>query len=277
LVSGLKSIPSLPGLYHQIMEELRSEDASLERIASIVSNDAGMTAKILQLANSAFMGVRYDISNPTQAVTLIGTEMVRALVLSVHVFSQFEAEQGVVSYWTALWEHSLAVACLAQRIAVSEKCGKALVDESFTAGLLHEIGQLVLLGQMPKEYAAILESVAEKPGARTAAERERFGCTHADLGAYLMSIWGLPHPLIHAVAYHDRPSESVERRFSSLTVVHAADAIASSNDSCIIVRDVELDQKYLGELGLSGHDSIWNELYKQQVEQAKMSAAKAGL
>jgi len=276
LVSGLKSIPSLPGLYHQIMEELRSEDASLERVASIVSNDAGMTAKILQLANSAFMGVRYDISNPTQAVTLIGTEMVRALVLSVHVFSQFEAEQGVVSYWTGLWEHSLAVACLAQRIAASEKCGKALVDESFTAGLLHEIGKLVLLAQMPKEYAAFLESVAEKPGAH-AAERERFGCTHADLGAYLMSIWGLPHPLIHAVAYHDRPSESVEQRFSSLTVVHAADAIASASDSSIIVKDIELDQKYLGELGLSGRDSIWDELYKQQVEQAKINAAKAGL
>src|SRR5579864_7000505 len=82
VVSGLKSIPSLPGMYHEILAELRSEDASLERIARIISRDAGMTAKVLQLANSAFMGVRYEVSNPTQAVTLIGTEMVRALVLS---------------------------------------------------------------------------------------------------------------------------------------------------------------------------------------------------
>jgi len=278
LVSGLKSIPSLPGLYHQILEELRSEDASLEKIAEIVSHDAGMTAKILQLANSAFMGVRYDISNPTQAVTLIGTEMVRALVLSVHVFSQFEDEQGVARYWKTLWEHSVAVACLAQRIAVREKCGKALVDESFTAGLLHEIGKLVLLAQMPKEYAAILETIGEEPGGMAAAERKQFGCTHADLGAYLMSIWGLPHPLIHAVAYHDRPSETLDQGFSSLTAVHGADAIASPLGSPVIVRDVEWDEAYLEGLQLGGREPVWRELYVQQQEQqAKRSAAQASL
>jgi HD-like signal output (HDOD) protein/ActR/RegA family two-component response regulator len=275
IVSGLKSIPSLPGLYHQILDELRSEDASLERVAQIVSNDAGMTAKILQLANSAFLGVRHEVSSPTQAVTLIGTEMVRALVLSVHVFSQFEAEQGVTSHWTTLWEHSLSVACLAQRIAVHQKCGKAMVDESFTAGLLHEIGKLVLLAQMPKEYAAILETIAPQPGTLSSAERARFGCTHADLGAYLMSIWGLPHPLIHAVAYHDRPSKSLERSFSSLTLVHAADAVASSPECPLIVRDIELDRGYLQELQLSDHECAWRDLYKEQIAQAKSSTAGA--
>ncbi len=219
LVSGLKSIPSLPQMYNQILEELRREDASIERIAKIVSTDAGMTAKILQLANSAFMGVRYDISNPTQAVTIIGTEMVRALVLSVHVFSQFETQQAEPSYWTALWEHGVAVACLAQRIAMIEKSPKALTDESFTAGLLHEIGKLVLLAQMPKEYSEIVVASTEKPSELAAAEQKQFGCTHGDLGAYLMSIWGLPHPLIHAVAYHDRPSQTVDEKFSSLTAV----------------------------------------------------------
>lgn len=276
IVSGLKSIPSLPGLYHQILDELRSEEASLERVAQIVSNDAGMTAKILQLANSAFLGVRHEVTSPTQAVTLIGTEMVRALVLSVHVFSQFEADRGVTSHWTSLWEHSLAVACLAQRIAVHEKCGKALVDEGFTAGLLHEIGKLVLLARMPEDYSGILETIAAEPGTLSSAERVRFGCTHADLGAYLMSIWGLPHPLIQAVAYHDRPSESLERSFSSLTLVHAADAIASSAECPLIVRDIELDRRYLQELRLSNHECAWKDLYKEQITQAKSSAAGDG-
>jgi HD-like signal output (HDOD) protein/ActR/RegA family two-component response regulator len=275
LVSGLKSIPSLPGMYHEIMAELRSEDSSLERIARIISKDAGMTAKVLQLANSAFMGVRYEVSNPTQAVTLIGTEMVRALVLSVHVFSQFEDQKGAAPYLTALWEHSIAVGSLAQRIAAAEKCAKGLVDESFTAGLLHDIGKLVLLAQMPKEYSAILETVEKKQGMLAAAEKEQFGCTHADLGAYLMSIWGLPHPLIHAVAYHDHPSESVEKRFSSLTAVHGADAVVSSTNGSLILQDVQLDEKYLQELGLSGREPGWRDLYNQQVEQAKMETRKA--
>jgi HD-like signal output (HDOD) protein len=276
VVSGLKSIPSLPGMYNEIMAELRSEDASLQRIAKIVSRDAGMAAKVLQLANSAFMGVRYEVSNPTQAVTLIGTEMVRALVLSVHVFSQFENQRGTSPYLTALWEHSIAVGCLAQRIAASEKCGKALVDESFTAGLLHEIGKLVLLAQMPKEYGAILDEVKEKPAELPSAEQQKFGCTHADLGAYLMSIWGLPHPLIHAVAFHDRPSASVGRHFSSLTAVHGADAVVSSNGS-LIVQDVQLDEKYLEELGLSGREPAWRQLYEQQIEQMKLEAARGSL
>ena len=274
LVSELKSIPSLPDLYHKILAELRSEDTALETIAEIVSKDVGMTAKILQLANSAFMGVRYDISNPTQAVTLIGTEMVRALVLSVQIFSQFEEQPGAASYWRTLWEHSMSVASLARQIALAEACGKNAVEESFTAGLLHEIGKLVLLARMPKEYGLLLEGIAEKPGPLAPAERERFGCTHADVGAYLMSIWGLPPALIHAVAYHDRPAESVERRFSSLTAVHAADAIVSSASRTLVLQDVELDERYLHELGVSGRAQTWRTLFNQQTEQARLRAAK---
>jgi len=274
VVSGLKSIPSLPGLYHEIVAELASEDASLAKVATIVSKDAGMTAKILQLANSAFIGVRCEVTNPIQAVSLIGTEMVRALVLSVHVFSQFEDQPGTASYWTTLWEHSTAVACLARRIAVSEKCAKTLAEESFTAGLLHDIGKLVLLAQMPEQYAELLRSIATKPAALAAAERQRFGCTHAELGAYLMSIWGLPHPLIHAVVFHDHPADGMDHRFSSLTAVHGADAVASLANGSLIVQDVTWDEGYLEPIGLSGRQSAWRALYDQQREQAKSRAAK---
>lgn len=272
LVSGLKSIPSLPGLYYEIQAELQSENASLKKVADIVAKDAGMTAKILQLANSAFMGARYTISNSTQAITLIGTEMVRALVLSVHVFSQFS--DPTASDCAALWEHGIAVSCLCQRIAVSEKCPKSLVDECVTAGILHEIGKLLLLAEMPAQYVRLIASVAGEPGTLGLMEREQFGCTHADLGAYLMSIWGLPHALVHAVAYHDRPSESVEDCFSSLTVVHAADAIVSSISPLTIVQDVLLDEKYLEALGLSARKTVWAGLFEQQIEQAGRHAAK---
>lgn len=276
VVSGLKSVPSLPGLYHEIVAELQSEDTSLERIARIVAKDVGMTAKMLQLANSAFMGVRSSISSPTQAVALIGTEMVRALVLSVHVFSQFEDQQGAAVYWATLWEHSMDVACLARSIAVNQKCPKALVEESFTAGMLHEIGKLVLLAQMPKEYSTILESHPSQPISVTAAERERFGCTHAELGGYLMSIWGLPHPLIHAVTYHDRPSESIDESLSSLTLVHAADAIVSSSGSSVVLQDVQLDTTYLQKLGLGDRESVWREIFERQKSQDKKEAAAKG-
>ena len=264
-VSGLKSIPSLPGMYQEILDELRSDDASLERIGRIVSKDAGMAAKVLQLANSAFMGVRYEVSNPTQAVSLIGTEMVRALVLSVHVFSQFEEQAGPIPYLRDLWEHSIAVGCLARQIATAEMSAKRLVEESFTAGLLHDVGKLLLLAQMPTEYKAVLEKMKENAVPLGEVERDQFGCTHADLGAYLLSIWGLPQPLIYAVAYHDRPAKSVEKRVCSLTAVHGADAVVSSSHSSLILQDVHLDQDYLEELGLREREPAWRRLYSQQM------------
>ena len=271
LILGLKSIPSPPALYREIESQLQSEDVSLKKIAEIVSKDAGMTAKILQLANSAFMGARFTVSNPTQAITLIGTEMVRALVLSVHVFSQFKNPADADC--AALWEHGVAVSCLAQRIAVNEKCAKNVVDECSTAGILHEIGKLVLLAEMPRQYAELLTTLGEQPGSLTAAERARFGCTHAELGAYLMSIWGLPHPLIHAVAFHDHPSASIEDCFSSLTVVHVADALVSSTTQAAILRDVQLDDKYINALGLNERISVWQAQHQQQQQAAKAHSA----
>lgn len=275
LVAGLKSIPSLPGLYYEIQAELASEDSSLKKVAEIISRDAGMTAKILQLANSAFMGARYNISSPTQAVTLIGTEMVRALVLSVHVFSQFQA--SAVSDCQILWEHSVTVAGLAQRIAKSEQLGKTVLEESFTGGILHDIGKLVLLAEVPKAYAEVLGGLAEKKAALADLERQKFGCTHAELGAYLLSIWGLPQSLIHAVAYHDHPEESVDKKFSSLTVVHGADAIVSSASNTAIVQDLSWNENYLQELGLGGREPAWHGLYDEQMDQARQRSESIAL
>lgn len=267
VVSGLHSVPSLPALYQEVLAEIQAEDASLNRIATVIAKDAGMTAKILQVANSAFMGIRYNVSSPVQAVSLIGIEMVRSLVLFVHVFSQFEGHEGITSFWTGLWQHSMSVACLAQRIAVCEKSPKPLVDESFTAGLLHDIGKLVLLARLPKEYAAIVAGLARNPVPLPDAEQQVFGCTHADLGAYLLSIWGHPHPLIQAVAYHDRPAESADRKFSSLTAVHVADALISAGNSSLIIQDTQLDESYLSVLGLSARESIWRELHAECAKQ----------
>lgn len=254
IVSRLRSLPSLPALYDELMAALRSKEASLVQIERIISKDIGMAAKILQLANSAFIGSRGRVSSLLHALTLIGTETVRTLVLSVHVFSQFEDNSGVAVYLPALWDHSAEVAALAQQIASSENCPKTIVEESFSAGLLHDIGKVVLLAEMPREYGRILQI---NPGLMAALELEHLGCTHAQIGAYLVSIWGLPVPLVHAVAFHDCPSESAETQFSALTAVHAAEAISSSTDISPVHREIELDLKYLERLGLRGKEAQW--------------------
>lgn len=266
VVSGLKSIPSLPVFYDQLMRELQSDDVSVGRIAAIISKDVGMTAKILQLANSAFIGLRCQVSNPTQAVGMIGTDLVRALVLSIHIFSQFEGQPALAASFTALWQHSLQVASLAQRIATSEKCSKTMIEESFTAGLLHDLGKAILLAEMPQPYGCILERIAATPQSEPRlVERESLGCTHADVGAYLMGIWGLPSPLLQAVGFHDHPRDSGEPRFSPLIAVHSADAIASAADSSPLSHDIQLDDRYLAELGLQDKQSVWRGFLEEKM------------
>ena len=269
IISRLRSIPSLPTLYEELTGALRSENPSLAQIAKIISRDVGMAAKILQLANSAFVGASGRVSSLVQALSLIGTETVRTLVLSVHVFSQFDGNYRVAASLPALWDHSVEVSSLAQRIANAEGCTKAMGEESFTGGLLHDIGKVVLLAEMPKEYQQIFEVPAD---ASKNLELERLGCTHAEVGAYLMSIWGLPLSLVHAVAFHHHPSETAETTFSSLTAVHSADAIASATDANPVNRDIELDLIYLDRLRLRERESVWRSFHEKEKSVAAASA-----
>jgi putative nucleotidyltransferase with HDIG domain len=262
LVSSMQSIPSLPMLYEELTDVLRQESSSLAQIERIISKDVGMAAKILQLANSAFIGARGQVSSVRQAVNLIGIESVRTLVLSIHVFSRCKANSEESAHLLSLWEHSVTVAAVAQRIATAEGCPKALVEESFAAGLLHDIGKVIFLSEMLDKYRPLLES---DPASTVALELELLGCTHAQLGAYLVSIWGLPLPLVHAVAYHHSPAETADMQFSSLTAVHCADAIASTNNAANLNRDIELDLNYLDRLGLKQREADWRSFYHEQM------------
>lgn len=262
IISRMPSIPSLPILYEELTEVLGREDFSLPQIERIIAKDVGMAAKILQLANSAFIGTHGRVSSLLQAVSLIGTETVRTLVLSVHVFSRCDQNSEVAAYLPVLWDHSVAAAAMAQRIASSQGCGKAVVEESFTAGLLHDIGKVILLAEMLGKYRQILEPSAVSI---LSLEVEHMGCTHAQVGAYLMSIWGLPVPLVHAVAFHHSPSDTTETQFSALTAVHAADAIVSSADPSKINHDIEMDFNYLDRLGLRDREAVWRSFQEKQV------------
>lgn len=259
IVSGLRSIPSLPTVYQELTAVLQGEDPSLAQVERIISKDVGMAAKILQLANSAFIGSQRQVSSLIQAISLIGTETVRTLVLSVHVFSCCNNSE-VAAYLPALWDHSIAVASLAQRIASSQGCAKSAVEESFTAGLLHDVGKVIFLSEMAAKYRKVLGT---NPGAILASELEHLGCTHPQVGAYLMSIWGLPIHLVHPVAFHHSPSQTGETRFSSLTAVHVADAIASATDPSTLNQDIELDVNYLDCLKLRDREALWRGFHEE--------------
>lgn len=265
IVARLRSIPSLPILYDELTAALASPRTSLAHLERIIEKDPGMAAKILQLANSAFIGARSEVSNLKHAVSLIGTEAIRTLVMSVHIFSQFDHSSSVAAYLPFLWGHSVEVASLARKIALAENQPSNLAEQCFTAGLLHDIGRAILLSEMPGDYIPLLKHASDSPGGILLSEAEAFGCTHAEVGAYLMSIWGMPVPLVHAVSLHHRTSEDALSHFSPLTAVHCADAIATADESRSNTGDGVLDFEYLKRLGLCERVAIWTSLHHELI------------
>lgn len=261
LVAGLHSVPSLPTLYQQIVQALRSPDVSLSAIGTIVGRDPGMTAKILQLVNSAFFGLGRPVASPGQAVSFLGLDTIRALVLSVDVFEQFDPKKIRAFRLESLWQHSLSVGTLAKTIATAESAIKRIREESLLAGLLHDIGKLILVANLPHEYDVAQALAVRERMCMVDAQTQVFGCSHPEVGAYLLRIWGIPDEVVEAVAFHHRPSESPADHFTALTAVHAANALEAIVPPTDPARCPQaMDTGYLEYLGLVDRVDEWRVL-----------------
>jgi putative nucleotidyltransferase with HDIG domain len=264
LIAQMDCLPSIPSLLNEIVEKLQDENCSLEEVGNIISKDLAMAAKLLKLVNSAFFGLRRQISDPSDAATYLGLDIIKALVLAVHAFSSFEGRKtGPISLET-LWTHSLEVASLAKRIAQSAGAPKAIVDESFVAGMLHDIGKLALASNLPDEYAKIFELSKGKGLPLPAAEEMILGANHADVGGYLLSLWGLPPGVVDAINYHHDPERGSLDGFTPMTSVHVADALVReaelSGDDGAQNPDTLVNMNYLEAAGLVESLPEWKEL-----------------
>lgn len=260
LVSQISSLPSVPSLYTELLEELKSCDGSIQRVGQLISQDIAMTAKILQLTNSALFGLRQQVHSPAQAAILLGMETLKALVLSVQLFSQFKKGDLRAFSIEALLQHSLAVGNYARLIAKAERAAQALVSDAFLAGVLHDAGKLVLATNAPEQYHHALTLAGEKRIPLWVAERETFGVSHAEVGAYLLALWGLPESIVEATAFHHQPGQCQHKHLSSLTVVHVANALEQQRNPAKLVPAAPVDIDYLTFLGLADRLAAWQEL-----------------
>ncbi len=263
VVSRLQALPSLPSLYLEVTHELKSSEPSLPRITRLVSEDMAMTAKILQLVNSAFFGLRCRISSPMQAVQMLGLDTLRALVLSTHVSDKFRGNTLGEAEIAYLWEHSLAAASFAKHIADSENADRQMVDDCFTAGLLHDSGKLILASAMGSKYQDVLQAVRQNEKKLITAEVEILGCSHAEVAAYLLGLWGLPETVIDGVACHHDPSASVQSGFSTVIATHIASVIHEEQSPFWMQDGVPLDLEYLQRNGCAGRDQAWRKVVEE--------------
>jgi putative nucleotidyltransferase with HDIG domain len=268
-VSRLNCVPSLPLLYHEVTRELNSEDPSASRLGELIAQDMAMTAKLLQIANSAICSYREEISEPRQAVVLLGMDMIQAMVLSLSIFAAFKPDLLGPIQAERLWKHSLLVSNYAKAIAQSEGVEERALATYQSAGLLHDIGKLIIAAADSKEYSRILNIAATTDADLCLLELDTFGCTHAEVGAYLLGIWGLPNAIVEATAWNHKPSKSPVRSFCPLAAVHAASAFDAQMHPEFKYMDSSIDQEFLERLGLSERQGVWMELCRKVLTEGR--------
>jgi HD-like signal output (HDOD) protein/CheY-like chemotaxis protein len=250
-VGALRDLPSLPRTYEALTEELTNADTSLQKIARIVEQDVGISAKILQLVNSAFFGLAHSITNIEHAVIYLGINTLRSLALSVEIFRVFRPKAPLPGFsLERLERHARLAAHIAARLPVP----KHLAEIPMLAGMLHDVGKLILAWKLPDEFKDLLAQAAEEHRPLYKIEEREYGFSHAEIGAYLLGLWGLPYVLVEAVALHHGPNRVPHENFDAVSAVYVANFLAhelevpasevSSED------DTETTRKMLAALGV---------------------------
>jgi len=305
-VAGIKNLPSLPQVYNSIVAEMQSPEASLKKVGHLISQDISMSAKILQLVNSAFFALPQKITDPQQASVFIGLETLKSLVLSIHVFSSLAKDAELYGFLPVkMWQHSLRTGKLAGDIARSENADRIVVDEARISGMLHDIGKLIILMEMPKQFIDVMNLVDTTGCCSTEAEYSILDTSHAEMGAYLLGLWGLPGSVVESVAFHHKPSKLIEpmsimspettkndsekqeskdvnlekqpsekhsTSFTALTAVHIANALTMQEDcSSDTTYFPYVDMSYLKTLGLTDKLPEWVELYEKTKQVSEIS------
>ncbi len=259
VAAGATTLPSCPGLYMEITRLLAEPGSGPKEIASVIERDMAMTAKLLQLANSAFFGVGRNVSQVRDAVVFLGADTIKSLTLSTEAFSKL-APRGLQGY--SIEEFQLH-ATLSARIAAAILPVGSAQQDAITAALLHDVGELIAIADDPQRWRAQVEQARARRLPLHLIERELQGITHAATGAYLLSLWGLPDGVVEAVAHHHDPGAVPGIELDAVAAVHIADALAHeahpSSDQQT-PPPAPLDLELLARLGVSSRLEQWREL-----------------
>lgn len=233
LAAGVQDLPSLPAVVMELLSSIEQDDIDISVLAKKVSYDQALTAKTLRLANSSSFGLQVKVTTIQQAITFLGFQTTRNLITAAAITGCFPSGRCPGFHDKAFWRHSIATAACARALARRMRFNQ---DIAFTAGLLHDIGRLVLVSAQPEAYAAVVRWRAQHDGDWQAAEQAVLGIDHVDAGVALADHWNFSSTMRQAIAYHHAPD--VHGAGFLATIVHVANAIVHALD--LAVEDDEL-------------------------------------
>ena len=225
-ISTLKNLPTLPHILLKLIKACNQTKGSLKEISQIIEKDPSLTSKILRLVNSAYYGLPRKVKKMENAVTLLGTTAIKNVAISASISEAFKVKGNGFFNLKRYWWHSLRTAILAKRF--SEKLNYDTPDEAFLAGLMHDIGRLVLWVNFRKQYRGLLELYGRRPDLLLAGEI-RLGATHCEVGAWLLDKWNLPSFMVDAVLYHHDPVDRVRDSLPLVQIIYVANALCQES------------------------------------------------
>ncbi len=263
LVSGIDTLPTPPQIYIKLLKEFESANASAASLAEIISNDIGMAAQTLKLTNSAYFGLATEVTSTLQAVQLLGFDTVKALVLVAGVYGKFLGGRDSVIAMERLSQRSVGVGALAQAICEAESLDKRIADQACCAGMMSHVGTLLLIATWPTRFQRAMDRIDREGIGLVEAERREFGASHAEIGAYLLGVWGFNDPIVEAVAYHHEPGRCACHEVNALAALHAAQFLIRQEDGSEhddTEKPQELDYEYLAGIGMTDHIPKWRKI-----------------
>lgn len=223
LLKGFVQVSSLPVVYTKINEAVNNPQSSMKGISDIISDDPGLTSRLLKLVNSAFYSFPSRIETVSRALFIVGTQQLRDLALATSIMNLFKGIPEDLVNMESFWRHSVACGLAAKILATYRRC-EMNVERFFAAGIIHDIGRLIIYKKIPDTAREMIIRCKANSELLYSVEKEVIGFDHSDLGRVLVQFWNLPPSLEEVVAYHHSPREA--RRYPIETaVVHIADII----------------------------------------------------
>jgi HD-like signal output (HDOD) protein len=257
-VSSSNALTAAPAVYDRLLHVLADPRCSLVRVADVIESDVAMSARLLQLVSSAFFGPATKMTSLGACVAYLGLDLVRSLVLSAEIARSYPF---LLTGFTAesVHERAMATSRLARRLAQ----GPIDPGQAFVAGLLHGAGQLVLASRAPADYGRALGLHRSEGLALSDAEQQVFGATHAEVGAYLLALWGQPIDVVRAIAYQDAPEQSDRGSPGLATILYASKRLSADPRAPLGAGNeapLTLDESVLARVGALSELSRWRGL-----------------
>ena len=255
----IENFPSIPSVYIELTEKLKSSDASLQDVGDIIIRDPSLTIKLLQIVNSPYYGLPVPVTDPQKAVSLLGLDIIKGFVLTSGLFNRHKYRKLKHLSVDALWQHSLKTANIVRLIARQERLAKEIAEASYIASLLHDIGKIIIAEHFPEQFNDVCINSEAEGIPLWQAEQKVLGATHAEIGAYLLGLWGLPMDIINAVLEHHQPRMSEHTQIDHTALLHIANAFERDirSGQTGANHPGHIDADFIRRLNINENIAIW--------------------